>query len=185
MTSMISRAAQTMGGRRTLIVASLAAVVSLGSVLLAMSPAVAHHGWPGFKTDQLIYIAGTVSSDGVWGNPHSQFEVTLDRSLPAETPDLTIPEQLQDPEDSVRVEAAGSYKGPHKKLDIIIAPPPWSARWGLGRALKIGERFQAVGYINRSDDRLFRPVVFWYGDDNVPVNQVLGDALPVRAPLPK
>jgi hypothetical protein len=56
---------------------------------------------------------------------------------------------------------------------------------GLGRAPKIGERFQAVGYINRTDDSLFRPVVFWYGVEPVPVNQVLGDTLPVRAPLPR
>lgn len=27
--------------------------------------------------------------------------------------------------------------------------------------------------------------MFWYGDDEVPVNQVLGNTLPVRAPLPK
>lgn len=67
---------------------------------------------------------------------------------------------------------------------MIIAPPAWSGRWGLDRALEIGERFQGVGYINRTDDGLFRPVVFWYGDESVPVNQVLGSTLPVRAPLP-
>ncbi|WP_274845722.1 hypothetical protein [Sinorhizobium meliloti] len=105
--------------------------------------------------------------------------------MPADTTDLRIPEEVQDPEDSSRVNAARSYKGSHKELEIIIAPPAWSGRWGLGRALKIGERFQAVGYINRTNDGLFRPVVFWYGDDNVPVNQVLGNTLPVRAPLPK
>lgn len=168
--------------------------VIFGAVVLAAGPfaslfptipAFAHHGWPGFDTDHLIYIAGTVSSNGVWGNPHSLFDVTLDSRLPADTPELTIPEQLRHPEDSMRVNAALSYKGPHKGLKVIIAPPAWSGRWGLGRALKIGERFQAVGYINRTDDGLFRPVAFWYGDDAVPVNQVLSDTLPVRAPLPE
>jgi hypothetical protein len=172
-------------GLRQLATSGIAALTALGAVLGPVSPAAAHHGWPGFETDRLIYISATVSSDGVWGNPHSQFNVTLDSSLPADTPDLRIPEELQDPEDSSRVNAARSYKGPHKELEIIIAPPAWSGRWGLGRALKVGERFQAVGYINRTDDGLFRPVVFWYGDDNVPVNQVLGNTLPVRAPLPK
>ena len=172
-------------GLRLLAVAGAAAVVALGTVLIPAPPAAAHHGWPGFETDRLVYIAGTVSSDGVWGNPHSQFDVTLDSNLPANTPELAIPEQLQDPEDSVRVKAALSYKGPHKELEVIIAPPAWSGQWGLGRALKIGERFRAVGYINRTNDGLFRPVVFWYGDNNVPVNQVLGNTLPVRGPLPK
>lgn len=170
---------------RQLTALGMAAAVALGAVLLPVSPAGAHHGWPGFETDRLVYIAGTVSSDGVWGNPHSQFDVTLDNNLPADTPDLAIPEELSDPEDSSRVNAALAYGGPHEELEVIIAPPAWSGRWGLGRALKIGERFQAVGYINRTDDGLFRPVVFWYGNDAVPVNQVLGNSLPVRAPLQK
>ncbi|KVK53970.1 hypothetical protein L901_18975 [Agrobacterium sp. D14] len=172
----------SLGRRRVILGATVLATAPLVSLFPA-SPALAHHGWPGFLTDRLIYIAGTVSSAGVWGNPHSLFDVTLDRNLPARTPRLAIPEQLQDPEDSTRVNAALSYKGPHKELEIVIAPPAWSGRWGLGRALKIGERFQAVGYINRTDDGLFRPVVFWYGHDAVPVNQVLGNTLPVRAPL--
>lgn len=172
--------------RRRMIFGAAALVVaaSLTSIFPVL-PAFAHHGWPGFITDRLVYISGTVSSDGTWGNPHSLFDITVDGNLPARTPELTIPEELQGPEDSVRVKAALSYKGPHKELQIIIAPPAWSGRWGLGRALKIGERFQAVGYINRTDDGLFRPVVFWYGDDAVPVNQVLGNTLPERAPLPE
>lgn len=170
---------------RILINVGISIAVALGAALMLISTASAHHGWPGFETYHLVYISGTVSSDGVWGNPHSQFDVTLDNNLPADTPELTIPEQLSDPEDSVRVNAALAYSGPHKQLEIIIAPPAWSGRWGLGRALKVGERFQAVGYINRTDDSLFRPVVFWYGDDATPVNQVLGNELPVRAPLPE
>ncbi|EAO3839872.1 hypothetical protein CCP78_003426 [Salmonella enterica subsp. enterica serovar Sandiego] len=165
-------------------VVRFAFVVSLFLALLQTHPVLAHHGWASFETSRLVYIAGTVSSKGVWGNPHLLFDVKLARSLPAHTPRLAIPEQLQDSEDSVRVNAAPSYKGPYEELKIIIAPPDWSGRWGLGRALNIGERFQAVGYINRADNNLFRPVVFWYGEDAIPVNQVLGNKLPVRAPLP-
>jgi len=176
-------AAMSRSRRRVILAAALAAAPVMW--LLPALPAFAHHGWPGFDTDHLIYIAGTVSSDGVWGNPHSLFDVTLDSNLPARAPRLAIPKELQAPEDTIRVNSALSYKGSHKKLEIIIAPPAWSGRWGLGRALKIGERFQAAGYINRTDDGLFRPVVFWYGNDAVPVNQVLGNTLPVRAPLPK
>jgi hypothetical protein len=185
MMSLIFNTARGIPGLRRLATLCIAAVVALGPVLLPVTPASAHHGWPGFRTDRLIYIEGTVSSEGVWGNPHSLFDVTLSSNLPANTPELAIPEELRDPEDSIRVNAALSYKGPHKNLEIVIAPPAWSGRWGLGRALKIGERFQAVGYINRTDDGLFRPVVFWYGDGAVPVNQVLGNKLPVRAPLPE
>jgi hypothetical protein len=182
MTSLLAKPIRTL---RLVTKVGISIAVAMGAVLMPVSSASAHHGWPGFQTDRLVYISGTVSSDGVWGNPHSQFEVTLDGNMPADTPNLAIPEQLSDPEDSVRVNAALAYGGPHTKLEVIIAPPAWSGRWGLGRALKVGERFQAVGYINRTDDGLFRPVVFWYGDDAVPVNQVLGNELPVRASLPK
>ena len=68
-------------------------------------------------------------------NPHSQFDVTFDGNMSADTPDLAIPEQLSGPEDSVRVNAALAYGGPHKELEVIIAPPAWSGRWGLDRAL--------------------------------------------------
>src|SRR5919112_5294247 len=87
-------------GLRLLAIAGTAAVAALGTGLIPVLPAAAHHGWPGFETNHLVYIAGTVSSDGVWGNPHSQFDVTLDSNLPADTPERAIPEQLQDPKDN-------------------------------------------------------------------------------------
>lgn len=171
--------------RRRMILGATALMATPLVSVFSVRPAFAHHGWPGFDTANLLYISGTVSSDGVWGNPHSHFDVTLDSDLPPDTPELEIPVDLQHPEDSIRVNAARAYTGPHAELEIIIAPPAWSGRWGLDRPLVIGERFQGVGYINRTDDSLFRPVVFWYGDDAVPVNQVLGSTLPERAPLPE
>jgi hypothetical protein len=166
------------------LLATAAVLAAAAIALLPASPAAAHHGWAGFETTDLVYIAGTVSSEGTWGDPHSLFEVALDAQLPASTPDLTIPEELSGPEDSVRVEAAPAYDGPHDELEVIIAPPWWSSSNGLDRSLEVGERFQGVGYINSTDNGLFRPVAFWYGDDHAPVNQVIGNTLPVRAPLP-
>ncbi|AUN38655.1 hypothetical protein [Tsukamurella tyrosinosolvens] len=162
--------------------AALIAVAVL--TLIHASPASAHHGWDGFETTKLLYVAGTVSSEGNWGDPHSEFDVDLDPELPATPPDLRIPAELSGPEDRVRVQAAPGYDGAHRQLEIIIAPPWWSRNNGLDRSLRVGERFQGVGYINRTDDGLFRPVAFWYGDDHAPVNQVIGNSLPVRAPLP-
>jgi len=168
--------------RRSLL--ATAALLAAAAVGLPASPAAAHHGWDGFEINDLVYIAGTVSSEGSWGDPHSLFDVALDAQLPASTPDLPIPEELLGPEDSIRVESALAYDGPYDELEVIIAPPWWSSSNGLDRSLEVGERFQGVGYINSSDDGLFRPVAFWYGDDDAPVNQVIGNALPVRAPLP-
>jgi len=132
MTSLLAQPIRTM---RLVTKVGISIAVALGAVLIHVSSASAHHGWPGFQTDRLVYISGTVSSDGVWGNPHSQFDVTFDGNMSADTPDLAIPEQLSGPEDSVRVNAALAYGGPHKELEVIIAPPAWSGRWGLDRAL--------------------------------------------------
>jgi len=172
--------------RRVRLGGTIAAVGAAAAVLASASPAAAHHGWDGFDTDHLVYIAGTVSSDGSWGDPHSYFDISLQEDLPSDTPDeLAIPEDLQAPEDSIRVLAALAYDGDHDELEVVIAPPAWSGPWGLPRPLEIGERFQGVGYVNRADDGLFRPVVFWWGDEQVPVNQVLGSTLPAHPPLPQ
>lgn len=163
---------------------TVACIIATVALLTVPTAAQAHHGWDGFETNNLIYISGTVSTEGEWGDPHSHFDIDIDEEIPATTPeDLVIPEGLSGPEDSVRIQAAPAYEGPHDEVEIIIAPPWWSANNGLDRSLEVGERFQGVGYINRADDRLFRPVAFWYGEAMSPVNQVIGNSLPVRAPI--
>jgi hypothetical protein len=98
-----------------------------------------------------------------------------------------LPEQLQAPADSGPIAAAPSYSGSHDALEVVIAPPSFTGRWGLYRELNDGERIEAVGYIGRSHDDEFRPVVFWV-EDGKPVNQVLNNELPARplsAPYPE
>ena len=124
--------------RRRGFLAATALLAAAAIALTTASPAAAHHGWDGFETNSLVYIAGTVSSEGMWGDPHSHFDVTLDGELPANTPDLRIPEELSGPEDSVRVEAALAYDGPEDVLEIIIAPLCWSSDNGLYCLLEDG-----------------------------------------------
>jgi hypothetical protein len=166
------------GNRRGRVSASLAVAVML--IVFPAGAAQAHHGFDDFDTDRLYYVAGTVSAVR-WGEPHSYFTVTLDRERPADTPELALPEQLQSSEDSGPINDAPSYGGSRDALEVVIAPPSFTGRWGLDRPLVDGERVEAVGYVGRSHDE-FRPVVFWF-EDGRPVNQVLGSQLPAR-PLP-
>ncbi len=167
---------------RTRVRAVVLAAVSLVSAVLLTAmiagPAQAHHGFDDYDTGRLYYVSGTVS-DVRWGDPHSYFTLTLDSDLPERTPDLELPEQLQAPEDGGPVRAAPSYPGARKDLAVTIAPPSYTGMWGLDRPLRTGERVQAVGYVGRSHDEEFRPVVFWFGSGR-PVNQVLGSELPAR-----
>lgn len=162
---------------------SATAPVAIAALLLGTvtAPAHAHHGWDDFDTDRLYYLSGSVS-EVRWGEPHSFFTVTVDEDMPSDTPQLTLPEELQAPEDSAPIEVAPSYDGPHDALDVVIAPPSFTGPWGLDRPLRDGEQVELVGYVGRSHDDEFRPVAFWY-DQGTPVNQVLGTELPTT-PLP-
>lgn len=159
----------------------LAAALIVSAALFIMFPAnaaQAHHGFDDFDTDRLYYIAGNVSQVR-WGDPHSFFNLTLESNRPADTPELALPEQLQAPEDSGPINDAPSYSGSHDALEVVIAPPTYTGLWGLDRPLAEGERVEAVGYIGKSHDDEFRPVVFWV-EDGKPINQVLGSQLPAR-----
>jgi hypothetical protein len=94
-------------------------------VVFPVNAAQAHHGFADFDTDRPYYISGTVS-EVRWGEPHSYFNLTLDSALPADTPELALPEQLQAPEDSGPINEAPSYSGSHEELEVVIAPPTWS-----------------------------------------------------------
>ncbi|MEU6379380.1 DUF6152 family protein [Streptomyces sp. NPDC046909] len=159
--------------------ASLASTAML--TLFSAGAAQAHHGFDDYDTERLYYIAGTVSQVR-WGEPHSYFTVTVEGDLPADTPELDLPEGLRDAPDSDPINAAPSYSGSHDELAVTIAPPSFTGMWGLDRELEDGERIEAVGYVGRSHTDEFRPVVFWY-EEGKPVNQVLNEELPAR-PLP-
>ncbi|MEU3997137.1 DUF6152 family protein [Streptomyces fungicidicus] len=168
------------GIRRTrLATASLASATAL--LVFSAGAAQAHHGFDDFDTDRLYYIAGTVSQVR-WGEPHSYFTVTVEEGLPADTPEHDLPDGLRDAADSDPINAAPSYGGSHDELAVTIAPPSFTSMWGLDRKLDGGERVEAVGYIGKSHNDEFRPVVFWVNDGQ-PVNQVLNEELPAE-PLP-
>lgn len=174
-------ARQTRAGARRAKLAAASFIFAAMFIAFQASAAQAHHGFDDFDTDRLYYISGTVSQVR-WGEPHSYFNATLDSELPADTPELALPEQLQGAEDSGPISDAPSYIGSHDVLEVVIAPPSFTGRWGLDRPLVDGERIEAVGYIGASHDDEFRPVVFWF-EDGQPVNQVLGNELPA-SPLP-
>ncbi|WP_461163108.1 DUF6152 family protein [Arthrobacter sp. R4-81] len=180
---MIAPLTRTNARTLQLATASLASAAML--TVFSAGPAQAHHGFDDFDTARPYYIAGTVS-EVRWGEPHSFFTLTIDNALPADTPELDLPEQLQAPEASGPINEAPSYSGSHEELAVVIAPPSYTGRWGLDRPLVHGERVEAVGYIGLSHTDEFRPVVFWF-EDGRPVNQVLGSQLPatpLTAPYP-
>ncbi|UUU19720.1 DUF6152 family protein [Streptomyces sp. DSM 40750] len=163
-------------GARRVMLATASLVSATMLIMFSAGAAQAHHGFDDFDTERLYYISGTVSQVR-WGEPHSHFNVTIDSDLPADTPERDLPEGLRDAADSDPINAAPSYSGSHDELEVTIAPPSFTGMWGLDRELEDGERIEAVGYVGKSHDDEFRPVVFWY-EEGKPVNQVLNEELP-------
>jgi hypothetical protein len=42
-----------------------------------------------------------------------------------------------------------------------LAPPDWMGRWGFHRRIEVGERLEAVGFLNVDGSEEIRPVMFW------------------------
>ena len=54
----------------------LVILLAAGSLLLASSPAFAHHGTAGYDMDKIITIKGTISSFN-WSNPHVVIHIAV------------------------------------------------------------------------------------------------------------
>lgn len=97
-----------------------------------------------------------------WGNPHSEVRITLASGpLPADLQERAIPQGANEREARETIASVRSYGGEYKELDIVLAIPEWMARWGLNRALGVGETIEAVGFLAAADDQDFCPVMFW------------------------
>jgi hypothetical protein len=57
--------------------------------------------------------------------------------------------------------SARAYSGNRQQLELVLAGPEWMKRWGLERRLEVGERIEAVGFLDAREGSALRPVMFW------------------------
>lgn len=128
------------------------------------SPALAHHGWSAFDTRHAYFVSGTVTYVR-WGNPHSEVQIKVeDTKLPADWTNRALPPGADESSGRATMGSARSYGGEQKELRLVLAGPGWMERWGLDRPLKVGEKLEVVGFLNSSEDRELRPMMFWLSD---------------------
>ena len=145
----------------------------LGGVGLALAPplelisatsANAHHGWGTFDTANAYFAAGPLTSVH-WGNPHSRAVLGVERApLPADWTSRSLPPGANERNGRLTLASARPYEGPHRELHLVLAGPEWMARWGLNRPLQVGERIEAVGFLDTRGGHGFRPAMFWLSD---------------------
>jgi hypothetical protein len=150
-------------GRRNALLGGAGLAAAAFLVLLPATPVTAHHGWGSFDTRHAYYVTGTLSHVR-WGNPHSEVTLRVERAnLPANWAARELPPGANRRDGQLTMASARPYDGGQNELHLVLAGPSWMQRWGLNRALQVGERIEAVGYLNSDGDDL-RPVMFWLAD---------------------
>lgn len=146
--------------RRRLIKAGL----SVAGLSTLPTTGFAHHGWNSFNTRRAYFAAGAVTRVR-WGNPHSEVRMRIDRTaLPANWAQRPLPPGANETDGRATMTSARPYRGEQKELHLVLAGPEWMARWGLNRALQVGETVEAVGFLASADAQSFRPMMFWLAD---------------------
>jgi hypothetical protein len=129
--------------------------------LLPTVPVFAHHGWSTFDTRHAYYVTGTVTYVR-WGNPHSEVKLRVEKvNLPANFAERELPSGGNERDGRETLASARAYDGRHAELELVLAGPSWMDRWGLTRPLQVGEKIEAVGFLNAGDGDALRPVMFW------------------------
>lgn len=138
-------------------------LVALSAIATA-SYAWAHHGWRSFDTRHAYYVAGTVTYVR-WGNPHSEVRMRVaPTALPADWDGRALPPGADQANGQATMASARPYEGARKELHLVLAGPSWMERWGLNRAIRVGEQIEAVGFLGSSSADDLRPVMFWLED---------------------
>jgi hypothetical protein len=96
----------------------------------------------------------------------------VEAQLPAGWLDRELPPGLEDIGGRDTMASARPYDGPHRDLNIELAPIQSLAGWGLTRPLEVGETIEAVGFLHRDDDHELRVETIWI-DGGTPIRQRL------------
>ncbi|MFY1905376.1 DUF6152 family protein [Achromobacter xylosoxidans] len=139
-------------------------ISSIGLSFILASPASAHHGWSSFDTRYAYFASGTITYVR-WGNPHSEVRLKVESTrLPTNWKERDLPPGADESSARTTMASARPYGGEQKELRLVLAGPGWMERWGLNRPLKVGEKLEVVGFLNSSQDRELRPMIFWLGN---------------------
>lgn len=134
-------------------------------VLLASAPASAHHSWDSSDTRRAYYLQGIVTYVR-WGNPHCvvHLRVRKGAATPADWLRRGLPPGADPTDGMATMRSARPYAGHYDELRLTLAPPDWMGRWGMNRAMEVGEQIEAAGFLDTGGGDGFRAVMFWLPD---------------------
>ncbi|HVL56136.1 MAG TPA: DUF6152 family protein [Burkholderiaceae bacterium] len=133
--------------------------------LLALSPALAHHGWSRFDTSRPLFLAGRVVAAS-WRNPHAEFDLELptDAALPADLRRRRLPDQSA-PIDGAQLLAQAELPRRRDRVwKVELAPLSRMRAWSVPE-IKPGDVVEVLGYTfaGESGDPVLRAEYVWVG----------------------
>jgi hypothetical protein len=134
--------------------------------LLALRPAIAHHGWSSFDQNRPLYLEGTAARVQ-WRNPHAELELELPAGLrlPADLATRAVPAQSARVDGAALLKAATLPTRSDRKWLVELAPLTRMNAWGVGE-VKNGDRIAVLGFTftGEQGDAILRAEYLFVGD---------------------
>lgn len=117
-----------------------------GGALLALRPALAHHGWSSFDQGRPIYLEGRAVSVA-WRNPHAELvlELAADLRLPADLTSRALPAQTAPVDGPALLKAATLPTRKDRRWEIELAPLSRMNAWQVAE-IKPGDTIGLLGF---------------------------------------
>ena len=136
-----------------------------GGALVALRPALAHHGWSSFDQTRPIYLEGRAVSVA-WRNPHAEMvlETAADLRLPADLATRTLPAQTAPVDGAALLKAALLPTRKDRRWTIELAPLFRMNAWRVAE-IKPGDAVAVLGFTFAGErgDPVLRVEYLWAG----------------------
>ncbi len=134
-------------------------------LLLALRPALAHHGWSSFDQARPIWLEGQAVSVA-WRNPHAELvlELPADLKLPVDLASRPVPTQTAPVDGPALLKAAVLPTRKDRRWQIELAPLARMNAWQVAE-IKAGDRVSLLGFTftGEKGDAILRCEYLWSG----------------------
>lgn len=134
-------------------------------LLLALRPALAHHGWSSFDQARPIWLEGQAVSVA-WRNPHAELvlELPADLKLPVDLASRPVPTQTAPVDGPALLKAAVLPTRKDRRWQIELAPLARMNAWQVAE-IKAGDRVAMLGFTfsGEKGEAILRCEYLWSG----------------------
>jgi hypothetical protein len=134
-------------------------------LLLALRPALAHHGWSSFDQSRPIWLEGQAASVA-WRNPHAELvlELPVDARLPSDLASRPLPAQTAPVDGPALLKAATLPTRKDRRWQVELAPLFRMNAWQVAE-IKAGDPVAVLGFTftGEKGEAILRCEYLWSG----------------------